>query len=370
MARLLIIEDNDALRDILVRSFYETHEVLEADNGFTGIEIARTFLPDLVICDIAMHGMDGYSVLTQIRSEEATSEVPFIFLTAHGEREWMRRGMDMGADDFMTKPFDLSDLQNAVEAHLRKKAMREMLLNKKVDALRDNILAALPHELRTAIMVIEGYTHLLMNDVPDIDGEQMEMLTALVDGTARLHRLSEKYLWYSRSQFLKPNQVLNCPTNRAEVIIHETAVATAYRFSRVNDLQVETMPSTVSIGEEVLQRVVEELMENACKFSLPGTPILIRMQARERHIRITIQDQGRGMTEQQIAQISAFNQFEREQYEQQGVGLGLVIAKRFAEAHGGKLTLQSVPNEGTKARLYLQYASSDSSLMQVSRKKA
>ncbi len=370
MARILIIDDDAALRNIIVQGLRDQYEVFEADNGFAGVELASTYLPDLILCDIAMQGMDGYSVLSAVRSHEATSGISFIFLTAYDRWEWMRRAMDLGADDYLTKPFSIVDLHQAVKARLQKKTLRETLLDKKVTQLRDNVLTALPHELRTAIMVIEGYTHLLIDDLAYIDGEQMNMLKSIADGTARLHRLSEKYLWYSRSQFLKPNQVLNCPTNRAEVITHETAFNIASRYSRLNDLQLDTMSSNISIGEEVLQRIIEELVENACKFSLPGTPIVIRMQARERYFRITVQDQGHGMTEAQIEQISAFNQFEREQYEQQGVGLGLIIAKRFAEAYGGKLTLQSAEHQGTKAALYLQYAASETGQSQISRKNA
>ncbi|MBC7870042.1 MAG: hybrid sensor histidine kinase/response regulator, partial [Chitinophagaceae bacterium] len=203
MAKILVIEDDDALRNIVIQGLSDDHEVLATNNGFSGIELASAHLPDLVICDISMHGMDGYSVLTHLRSEEATAEISFIFLTAHGGREWMRRGMDLGADDYVTKPFNLIDLQQAVETRLSKKAFRDMQVDKKVSELRDSILTALPHELRTAIMVIEGYTHLLMDDLTHIGSEQMEMLQAIGDSTARMHRLAEKYLWYSRSQFLK-----------------------------------------------------------------------------------------------------------------------------------------------------------------------
>ncbi len=355
MAKILIIEDDHALRNIVVQGLGDTHEVYEADNGFSGLEIATAYLPDLVICDIAMHGMDGYSVLTHLRSEEATAEISFIFLTAHSGREWMRRGMDLGADDFLTKPFSLIDLQQAVETRLVKKALRDMLINKKVNELRDNILTALPHELRTAIMVIEGYTHLLMDDLSHLGGEQMQMLQAIADGTARLQRLSEKYLWYSRSQFVKFDEMADCSTVNAEIIIRDTALTTAARFGRSHDLKLDTLPSKVRIDEHVLRRIIEELVENACKFSGQGTQIAIRIGAQQHFFKIMVEDQGRGMTEAQIAQIGAFKQFDREQYEQQGIGLGFVIVKRFAEAYGGKFVIKSMLQKGTKAAFYVPH---------------
>jgi len=128
MKKILIIEDNKIMREntaeLLQLMGYDT-EV--AENGKEGIDKAKTFIPNLIICDIMMPELDGYSVLHLLRKEPETVSIPFIFLTAKTEKSDIRQGMNMGADDFLSKPFQDIDLLNAVEIRLKK---QENLINK------------------------------------------------------------------------------------------------------------------------------------------------------------------------------------------------------------------------------------------------
>ncbi|MEI6042784.1 MAG: EAL domain-containing protein [Chloroflexota bacterium] len=119
MKKILVIEDETNIR-ILIAAFLEQHNfnIIEAENGLVGLELARLHLPDLIICDISMPGMDGFDVLANLLQDSATATVPFIFVTAHTDRASFRRGMSLGADDFLTKPFTGSELYQAVEARL------------------------------------------------------------------------------------------------------------------------------------------------------------------------------------------------------------------------------------------------------------
>ena len=121
MKTILLIEDNKDIREntaeILELSNYE---VLTAENGKIGVELALKQPPDLIICDIMMPVMDGYGVLHSLGKNKETAAIPFIFLTAKTERTDMRKGMEMGADDYITKPFEEIELLNAVEARLKK----------------------------------------------------------------------------------------------------------------------------------------------------------------------------------------------------------------------------------------------------------
>lgn len=125
MKRILLIEDNPDIREntgeILSLAGYE---VTTAENGKVGVELAQRTNPDLIICDIMMPELDGYGVLHILNKNESTSVIPFIFLTAKTEKTDIRKGMSLGADDYLTKPFDDTDLLNAVEARLRKHELR------------------------------------------------------------------------------------------------------------------------------------------------------------------------------------------------------------------------------------------------------
>lgn len=140
MKKILLIEDNNDVREntseILTLANYN---VLTAKNGKEGIEIAQKENPDLIICDIMMPVLDGYGVLHLLSKNEATSGIPFIFLTAKAERSDMRKGMDMGADDYLTKPFDESELLNAIESRLKKSEVLRKDFNKDIDGLNEFI---------------------------------------------------------------------------------------------------------------------------------------------------------------------------------------------------------------------------------------
>jgi CRP-like cAMP-binding protein/CheY-like chemotaxis protein len=133
-ARIQIIEDNDDIRESIVEILeLANYEVIAADNGKRGIELANQHLPDLILCDIMMPELDGYGVLYLLGKNPQTASIPFIFLTAKAERIDMRRGMEMGADDYLTKPFDDMELLNAVESRLNKKIKQEQFYSKSLE---------------------------------------------------------------------------------------------------------------------------------------------------------------------------------------------------------------------------------------------
>ncbi len=121
MNRILVIEDEAALGDnitsVLEMNKYEVHYAKE---GRSGYELAVKFLPDIILCDIMMPEFDGYWVLEQVRSNHELKDTPFIFLTAKVDRDDLRKGMELGADDYITKPFKISELIGAIEARLKR----------------------------------------------------------------------------------------------------------------------------------------------------------------------------------------------------------------------------------------------------------
>ncbi|WP_306640715.1 response regulator [Sanyastnella coralliicola] len=121
MKKILLIEDNEAMRENTAEMLeLANYEVVTAENGKVGVEKAKSVSPDLIICDIMMPELDGYGVLYYLSKDPSTAAIPFIFLTAKAEASEVRKGMNMGADDYLTKPFEEMDLLSAVESRLRK----------------------------------------------------------------------------------------------------------------------------------------------------------------------------------------------------------------------------------------------------------
>jgi CRP-like cAMP-binding protein len=138
MKRILLIEDNHEIRENTAEILeLDGYEVITAENGKIGVELASSSKPDLIICDIMMPVLDGYSVLHLLTKNPDTENIPFIFLTAKADRQDFRKGMEMGADDYITKPFDDVDLLNAIESRFKKMELLEKKYSRNIDGLNN-----------------------------------------------------------------------------------------------------------------------------------------------------------------------------------------------------------------------------------------
>lgn len=133
---ILIIEDNAGIRDNIVEILeLADYQVYEADNGKTGVQLAIAHLPDIILCDIMMPELDGYGVLYKLNKRPDTAAIPFVFLTAKAEHIDLRKGMELGADDYLTKPFDDMELLKCIESRLKKKDIHHSFYSKSLDQL-------------------------------------------------------------------------------------------------------------------------------------------------------------------------------------------------------------------------------------------
>lgn len=142
---ILIIEDNVDIRESTAEILsLADYQVFTADNGKNGVELAMSHLPDIILCDIMMPELDGYGVLFMLSKNDQTAGIPFIFITAKSERTDVRKGMEMGADDYITKPFSEMELLNAIETRLRKKevAISGVVKSQSLDLLMDEAKSA------------------------------------------------------------------------------------------------------------------------------------------------------------------------------------------------------------------------------------
>lgn len=140
MKTILLIEDNNEMRENTAEILeLAKYKVYTAQNGKEGVELAQKENPDLIICDIMMPVLDGFGILHMLSKNAKTSSIPFIFLTAKAERNDMRKGMEMGADDYLTKPFDDIELLNAIESRLKKNEIFKKEFSKTIEGLNEFI---------------------------------------------------------------------------------------------------------------------------------------------------------------------------------------------------------------------------------------
>jgi DNA-binding NarL/FixJ family response regulator len=160
MSKILLIEDEPTIRDNLVSILeMEDHQALAAENGRKGVELATAHRPELILCDVMMPGLDGYGVLKALRADEATARIPFIFLTARGERADIRAGMNLGADDYLVKPVRVEELLNAIAARLERAQQQSGFTPDFSSAKPLEKLGLSPREAEILLWVAQGKTN-------------------------------------------------------------------------------------------------------------------------------------------------------------------------------------------------------------------
>jgi two-component system, sensor histidine kinase and response regulator len=358
MTRILVIDDDPNFL-MTLKALLESYNftVTTASNGAEGIQLAQELTPDIVLSDINMPGMTGFEIFQKLQEAASTRTIPFIFISGRDDMDSFRKGMQLGANDYLTKPFSSEDLLNAINIRLKQHEALENKYASTMTLLRKNISYALPHELRTPLTAILGYGALLKSEYETMEREEIGMFAEeIVKGGNRLYRVIENYLVYIQLELITSNpkevEAMRRHLVLADKVIPKYAEEIIVQHERYEDLLMDLAPNLgLRISDENLGKIITELVDNSCRFSKAGTPISIRAYREPETVVIEIQDSGRGMSPQQIADIGAFMQFERGIYEQQGMGLGLSIAIKLCELHNGSLHLDSKKDVGTRVLL-------------------
>lgn len=366
MKRILVIEDETALlRNIVEMLELSGFDVVGAENGPAGLALVKEQVPDLIICDITMPGMDGYEVLLNIRSNPATLTTPFIFLTARADRPFMRHGMELGADDYLTKPFTLSELRSAIDSRLERHQSIVDASTKDLHQAKRALIQLVSHELRTPLVSINVVTDIVSRQITQLSTAQLqELLDTLERGTQRLSRLVEQIVLIVQleADTMNPNMLREYGLTFQFSEMLMTSIDLARRFAyRQPDVSIrldERDPDALIGGDiRALRHAFAELISNALSFSPAQSQVSITQWRADDYAWLSIVDTGPGIPPEKLANaLQAFRQIGRETQEQQGIGLGLPLAKQIIEAHGGTFEISSVVGRGTQITIGLPIA--------------
>ena len=350
MKTILLVDDDQQVRTMfglaLRRSDYH---VIEADSGVTGLTMARQHLPDLILTDIHMPGGDGSTLLQDIRRDPELRSKQVVLMTGRPDLVTPRRGMEEGADDFLVKPVSLDALRSCVEARFSRASINWRVEDQMLAQLKSLVPPNLPHECFTPLAGIIGLMEILRSDYPSLStAEVTDIHNDVYLSALRLHRTLRNYLQILDLQKTSAVAAPRLSPSEVEKSIR-AGLEEALRLSqRLEDVTVAIHAPSLTVNSEDLSRIVAELIDNACKFSRQGTPIKLEMQTDGR---LVVSDQGRGLTAERIAQIGAFQQFDRKKNEQQGLGLGLVLVKKIAADCHAEFSMKSIPGEGTQVEI-------------------
>jgi two-component system sensor histidine kinase/response regulator len=355
MSTILVVEDDAALleglRDILELSGYQ---VLTARNGVEGLAVLQTRLPHLIISDINMPRMDGYQFYSQVRARPDWVSLPFIFLTAKSEKNAVRHGKLLGADDYVTKPFEEEDLLVAVQAKLNRRAQLDAAHGRQVAELKRTILTTLNHEFRTPLTYITTYADMLGEANISAD-EFKEFLRGIQVGSDRLRHLVEDFILLVELQTGEALETYDRRRERLPDLDSLLDVALERVRGRAEARRVQLVaevdsPLPVIWGDrDYLVDAVARLLDNAIKFSRKtGGRVTLRAAAGGRGVRLEVVDEGIGMPAAQLDRIfDVFYQIDRAKLEQQGSGSGLAIVQSIVRLHGGIISIASQVQAGS-----------------------
>ena len=372
---ILVVEDDlhlmEGIRDILEINDYN---VLTATNGVAGLEVlqAQDRPPDLIVSDIMMPRMDGYEFFHEVRRRERWIAIPFIFLTAKGERDDIKRGKSMGAEDYVVKPFDADELLVAVSAKLKRRKQLDALWEDEVSDIKHKIMTIINHELRTPLTYVVAYADMLHRDADDLSVDDMRaFLRGLNTGANRLRRMVENFILLVEMQTGEATQTFTWRSGHISnyLALVSTVVAQHQDFADERGVKLETavddaLPS-IRADHEYLNAALDCLVDNAIKFSdKPDSVVTLRAYCDQSHVCLAVIDHGRGVPENELDNIfKPFYQINREKHEDQGAGAGLAIVDGVTRLHGGSISLESTVGVGSTFTLHLPIALSDNGQM-------
>lgn len=353
LANILLIDDDEPFRRFLANFLRgRGFTVASASSGKEGIALALEFTPDLVICDLDMPGMNGYEVLARLRRDTNLADTPVMFLTGQAAPEQIREGMNLGADDYLTKPMNSAELLRAVNARLARARAGRAHQEKQIDRAMQ-MFAEVVHDLRDPLFVVFGYTSMLRKgSSPDASaGERSgEILDRMQHAISRMQTIVSETLFLAKS---KMQRLPFDPGPFDLRVLCEQVVADLDQGVRLRFECGE--PQCDIVGDPLrLRQALENLLANALKYS--DKMVVMALSKRDPGYVLTVTDQGIGIPAPEHARV--FDPFFRASNAtgKPGHGLGLSIVKTCVEQHGGKVEFVSKAGKGTTFTLTLPLA--------------
>lgn len=355
--KILIVDD--VMSNVLLLKVLLTNEkfaIATASNGRQALEQVEKENPDLVLLDVMMPDMSGFEVAQHLKSNPNTADIPIIFLTALNSTADIVKGFQVGANDFISKPFNKEELIIRVTHQISLVAAKRLILSKTEElqrtiAGRDKLYSVIAHDLRSPMGPIKMVLNMLILNLPSekIGAEMYELLTMANQTTEDVFSLLDNLLKWTKSQIGKLNVVYQ-DVDLVEVtdgVIEIFSMVASLKKIKIREMKPEKMMVNADI--DMLKTVVRNLLSNAIKFSKENSEVLVKMEEVDGMAVVSVQDYGCGISEEGQKKLlhtdTHFSTFGTNNEE--GSGLGLLLCKDFVVKNGGKLWFTSKEGEGS-----------------------
>jgi two-component system, sensor histidine kinase and response regulator len=363
-ATILAVEDDanllSGIKEILE---LEDYIVMTAQNGLEALEVLKKQLapPSLILSDINMPLMNGFAFLEAVRKESAWVRIPFIFLTAKGEKSDRHKGSLLGADIYLTKPFEAQDLLVAVEASLKRMGAISQANQVEVESVKTKLMTIVNHEFRTPLTLIVAYAEMLKEfDSGSMNMEEvMTFLKGVNSGADRLRRLVENFILTIE---LDNGDAQKTIAWRSRLITDiRPLIEDAHRQIALSNIRprdfmfnIDLNLPNIKADAQFLTIAIRELLDNAAKFSQDHSRIQVTVKQVGQDLEISVSDEGRGIPAHELENIwKPFYQIDRETNEDQGSGGGLAIVDGVVKLHKGTRYVESEVGAGSRFVIYL-----------------
>lgn len=371
-SHILIVDDIgenlQVLGNILSKEGFDTSFAL---NGKLALAILEDMLPDLILLDIAMPIMDGFEVCRILKSNERTRTIPIIFLTAKTEVDNMVHGFSLGADDYVTKPFNTLELLARVKAHIELKKSKDIILEQnkelsnlvnqlsksneelnKLNASKDKFFSIIAHDLKGPVGNLNSFLNFMADQSDKISKEEFQKdLLLLQSSSKKIKDLLENLLTWSRSQRgdiqYNPDKFDLHKLVQSNMLLFESSVSNK-KISLVNVVKENVIGY---FDYEMIKTVIRNLISNAIKYTNENGSIIVAAKELETEIEVSVEDTGTGMSQEMSENLFRIDvkHFSTDGTNgEKGTGLGLILCKEFIDKHRGKIWVESKVGQGSK----------------------
>ncbi|MFZ6017673.1 MAG: response regulator [Nitrospirota bacterium] len=340
-SKILIADDAVDTVELLKKRFHsEGYDTAEAYDGEEALRQVTECNPDLIILDIMMPKIDGYEVCHKLKADENTKYIPILMLTAKGEVEDKVKGLEIGADDYLAKPFDYKELSARVRSLLSIKAAHEKLVEEERAEALEYMMDEVAHEVRNPLVSIGGFARRVYENLPE-GNPNKKYMEMIIEDVARLENMIKQLIE------LKTMAISYIePTNTNDIIMEALKIFEQEFEEKAIDIETELMdnPPLIPADKKQLKRAIANLIENSIE-AMVAKPRILKITNRisEGRMEIQVSDTGRGISRDKLKSI--FNPFFTSKM--YGPGLGLTFTLKIIQDHRGTISVESELGKGT-----------------------
>lgn len=345
-SRILIVDDDEIIRKLLRRVLERSGYIIdEAESGEAALERIQSHLPDLILLDVVMGGIDGFQTCRRLKTIEVLEEVPIIFVTGRADTGSIVEGLNAGGNDYITKPINRHEALARIRNHLKMRKLLRMQSEfivglKKVNLAKNRVIGVASHDLRNPIASIRGLSEFLLESGP-LSADQREIAGIIQTTSDSMLKLVEELLDISVLESGEERTDFQ-PCSLYEITTSSIGI---YQFTankksiQINFRDRGDLPELLLLDKMQFRRLVDNMLSNAVKYSPIETTVTVTLECEDDRIRLVMEDEGPGIPENEMHKL--FQDFGTTSVQPTGsetsTGLGLSICRKIARAHKGEI---------------------------------